>query len=305
MCVCSRNIILSSLAISLPGPASRQGFAGHFELLQTGDFEIFEIAANGSLTAIQPLTLKDNPVLNLQVRFDADNQRDFIETVELSLSPSTLGESQFHFSATESSNVFIVPEADTLIKSFAAADGYNGRFELLASPYANGDDHLHFSIDEDGNLASTGEIDFEDGQKEFELKILYHHSNGVSQYTDFMKFVVINDKRDDNNLALEGLNIRTREGAFEACFLLDKAIQHLSAAQSKIGALEQRLSFNLQTVSEMLLHYNTAHGRIMDTDFAKTSCMVAKQNILTQASTDMLVKANDNQRLILELLEVM
>ena len=120
-----------------------------------------------------------------------------------------------------------------------------------------------------------------------------------------MKFVVINDKRDDNNLALEGLNIRTREGAFEACLLLDKATQHLSAAQSKIGALEQRLSFNLQTVSEMLLHYNTAHGRIMDTDFAKTSGMVAKQNILTQASTNMLVKANDNQRLILELLEVM
>ena len=43
----------------------------------------------------------------------------------------------------------------------------------------------------------------------------------------------------------------------------------------------------------------------MDTDFAKTSGMIAKQNILTQASSDMLVKANDNQRLILELLEVM
>jgi len=242
---------------------------------------------------------------HLQVRFDADNQRDFIETVELRLSPSTLGESRSHFAATDSSSVFIVPEDDTHIKSIAAADGYNGRFELLASPYANGDDHLHFSIDDDGNLASMGEIDFEDGQKEFELKILYHHSNGVSQYTDFMKFVVINDKRDDNNLALEGLNILTREGAFEASLLLDKAIQHLNAAQSKIGALEQRLSFNLQTVSELILQFKTAHGHIMDTDFAKTSGMVAKQNILTQASTDMLVKANDNQRLILELLEVM
>lgn len=176
---------------------------------------------------------------------------------------------------------------------------------MLASPYANGDDHLHFSIDENGNLASTGEIDFENGQKEFELKIIYHHSDGVSQYTDFMNFVVINDKRDDNNLALEGLDIRTQKGAAEAGLMLDKAIQHLGTAQAKIGALEQRLTFNLQTVSELILQYKKAHGRIMDTDFAKTSSMVAKQNILTQASTDMLVKANDNQRLILELLEVM
>ena len=74
---------------------------------------------------------------------------------------------------------------------------------------------------------------------------------------------------------------------------------------AKIGALEQRLTLNLQTVSELILQYKKANGRIMDTDFAKTSGMVAKQNILTQASTGMLVKANDNQRLVLELLKVM
>lgn len=79
----------------------------------------------------------------------------------------------------------------------------------------------------------------------------------------------------------------------------------MGSQAAKIGALEQRLTFNLRTVSELILKYKKAHGHIMDTDFAKTSGMVAKQNILTQASTDMLEKANDNHRLILELLEVM
>ena len=65
----------------------------------------------------------------------------------------------------------------------------------------------------------------------------------------------------------------------------------MGSQAAKIGALEQRRTFNLQTVSELILQYKKAHGRIMDTDFAKISGMVAKQNILTQASTDMLVKA--------------
>ncbi|MGB2440422.1 MAG: flagellin, partial [Candidatus Puniceispirillaceae bacterium] len=44
-------------------------------------------------------------------------------------------------------------------------------------------------------------------------------------------------------------------------------------------------------------HSATAYGRIIDTDFAKASTALARQKILQQASSDMLVKANDNQRL--------
>ena len=50
----------------------------------------------------------------------------------------------------------------------------------------------------------------------------------------------------------------------------------MGSQAAKIGALEQRLTFNLQTVSELILQYKKANGRIMDTDFAKTSGMVAK-----------------------------
>ena len=53
----------------------------------------------------------------------------------------------------------------------------------------------------------------------------------------------------------------------------------MGSQAAKIGALEQRLTFNLRTVSELILKYKKAHGHIMDTDFAKTSGMVAKQNI--------------------------
>lgn len=97
------------------------------------------------------------------MRFDADNQRDFIETITLNLDPTSLNESRSHFSALESGRVFIVPEAQSYLKAYAAADQYNGYFEILSSPYSIADDHLNFSVNAQGDIASIGEIDFENG----------------------------------------------------------------------------------------------------------------------------------------------
>jgi len=72
-----------------------------------------------------------------------------------------------------------------------------------------------------------------------------------------------------------------------------------------LGAIENRFIHNLNNLSEAVRHSATAYGRIIDTDFAKASTARARQKILQQASSDMLVKANDNQRLVLQLLEVM
>ena len=101
------------------------------------------------------------------------------------------------------------------------------------------------------------------------------------------------------------MDISTHKGALAAIEALDRAIAHISVAQAKLGAIENRFIHNLNNLSEAVRYSATAYGRIIDTDFAKASTALARQKILQQASSDMLVKANDNQRLVLQLLEVM
>ena len=67
-----------------------------------------------------------------------------------------------------------------------------------------------------GDIANIGKIDFEDDPSNFEMQIRYNHSGGVEQFTDSLRLKVINDKTDKNNLALEGLDISTRNSALEA-----------------------------------------------------------------------------------------
>lgn len=53
------------------------------------------------------------------------------------------------------------------------------------------------------------------------MKIRYHHSGGLEQFKDFLRLEVINDKTDDNNLELEGLNISAQKNALAAILKLD------------------------------------------------------------------------------------
>ena len=101
------------------------------------------------------------------------------------------------------------------------------------------------------------------------------------------------------------MDISTRKGALAAIEALDRAIAHISVALAKLGAIENRFIHNLNNLSKAVRYSATAYGQIFDIDFAKASTALARQKILQQASSDMLVKANDNQCLVLQLLEVM
>ena len=92
-------------------------------------------------------------------------------------------------------------------------DNYAGRWEIAQSPYAVDIDTAFFEVaDNTGQLKTTQRIDFESGKTDFEIILYYHHSSNTKKYTDFLHLNIINDKRDDNNLALEDIDISTREG---------------------------------------------------------------------------------------------
>ena len=77
---------------------------------------------------------------------------------------------------------------------------------------------------------------------------------------------IINDKRDDNNLALEDIDISMREG-----LLLQYTFRELLTGLimlAKLGAIENRFTHNVDNLSMAVLNTEEAAGRILDADFA-------------------------------------
>ena len=295
-------IVQGSLLTSLHAYAAKDGNQGTFELLEQGDYDKFTMASDGTLTSKGELRMADDPVLDLYIRYNSASIDNFVEHVQINLTPTSYDHSRSEFVATESSEVIIVPQINTFLAAYAEADNYAGSFELAQSPYTTVRDHLQFEIDNTGQISSTGRIDFESGRTEFEVTVYYNHSSGTKRYTDFRRLDITNDKRDDNNLALEGIDISTREGAADAAELLNEVIVRISAAQAKLGAIENRFTHNIDNLSMNILMSEQANGRIVDADYATESTRLARSQILEQAATNMLVNANQAKQNLLMLI---
>jgi len=295
-------IVSGSLMTSLQAYAAKDGNQGSFELLSQGDYDKFTIAADGTLTSRGEMRMADDPVLDLYVRYNSATIDDFIEHIQINLTPTSYDHSRSEFVASESSEVIIVPQINQYLAAYAAADNYAGYFELAQSPYTSVRDYLQFDIDEQGKITSKGRMDFESGRTEYEVTVYYHHSSGVRKYTDFRRLEITNDRRDDNNLALEGIDISTRRGAAEAAELLNEVIVRISSAQAKLGAIENRFTHNIDNLSLNILMSEQANGRIIDADYASESTRLARSQILEQAATNMLVNANQAKQNILLLI---
>jgi len=295
-------IVQGSLLTSLQAYALKDGNQGAFELLEQGDYDKFTMASDGTLTSKGELRMADNPTLDLYIRYNSASIDNFVEHIQINLTPTSYDHSRSEFVATESSEVIIVPQINTFLAAYAEADNYAGSFELAQSPYTSVRDYLQFEIDETGQISSTGRIDFESGRTEFEVTVYYNHSSGTKRYTDFRRLDITNDKRDDNNLALEGIDISTREGAADAAELLNEVIVRISAAQAKLGAIENRFTHNIDNLSMNILMSEQANGRIVDADYAAESTRLARSQILEQAATNMLVNANQAKQNLLMLI---
>ena len=74
-------------------------------------------------------------------------------------------------------------------------------------------------------------------------------------------------------------------GAMEA---LDSFIGDLGAARSAFGAQINNLEHNINNLANMVENVDASKGRIMDTDFAKESGVMSKNQMLMQAGAQML-----------------
>jgi flagellin len=103
-------------------------------------------------------------------------------------------------------------------------------------------------------------------------------------------------------LGLDGLLVTTNPLANKSIRTLDLAIDKVSTARSKLGAVQNRLDHTVSNLTEMQHNLTAALSRIQDADMAKEMTEFTKNNIILQAATAMLAQANQLPQNVLQLL---
>jgi flagellin len=107
----------------------------------------------------------------------------------------------------------------------------------------------------------------------------------------------------DNGLKVNQVDISSVAGANVAITALDAAINTVSAAQAKSGAINNRLDVVINNLAESSQNMQSSRSRILDTDYATETTNLAKQQIISQAATAMLAQANQSSQSVLSLLK--
>jgi flagellin len=170
-----------------------------------------------------------------------------------------------------------------------------------------GADAGNFSIDsKTGKLTSTAALtasaDVNTASVSADaLNVVYtpRTSSGLAAHTEaiFVHVTAATEK------SLSDIKVETTANATHAVETLDKALEEVSTAQAKLGAIQNRLSHNIDNLSKGSMLTEQSVGRIVDADYATETSELSKQQILAQAATSMLAQANQSKQSVLALLQ--
>lgn len=108
---------------------------------------------------------------------------------------------------------------------------------------------------------------------------------------------------DSNALGIDRVQVTHAEAAKDSMRILDDAIDLVSQERSRIGAYVNRLDYTMANLAAQSENATAAESRIRDLDVARESTELAKQQMLSQASTSMLAQANQQAQNLLSLLQ--
>ena len=164
----------------------------------------------------------------------------------------------------------------------------------------SGTDAALFTINSStGALETKGLVDFET-KTSYDITVGY--TSGSNTYSEDVTLTVTNNNIDDGSHIVD-VNLGTQAGSATAVGILDTAINQITESQAKLGAIQNRLQYNIDNLSKASMLTTTAKGRIMDADFASETSELSKQQILSQAATSMLAQANQSKQSVLALLQ--
>ncbi|MBM4807940.1 flagellin [Vibrio parahaemolyticus] len=102
--------------------------------------------------------------------------------------------------------------------------------------------------------------------------------------------------------AVNNLNITTGGGAQQAVAVLDTAMKFVDSQRAELGAYQNRFNHAINNLDNIHENLAASNSRIQDTDYAKETTQMVKQQILQQVSTTILAQAKQAPNLALTLL---
>jgi flagellin len=192
------------------------------------------------------------------------------------------------------------------ITSIASRTSFNGISLMNGSAtLASGGTGTKITIQAGNNAGETVDV---------EIKAVDLESLGLKGAVDLdgdgattTKFDANNDGDNtdtgvDIDEATYDLDVSTQKGAELALGVLEKAINSTSAGRATLGGIQSRLETTVNNLTSQVTNLTDARSRIEDADFSQESTALAKNQILSQASTAMLAQANQSQQGVLSLL---
>lgn len=104
-------------------------------------------------------------------------------------------------------------------------------------------------------------------------------------------------------ITVQKVDVGTVGGAQEAVGTIDAALKYIDTQRADLGAKQNRLGHTINNLANTAENVSTSNSRIRDTDFAKESTQMAKNQILQQASTSILAQAKQVPQAALTLLQ--
>ena len=110
-------------------------------------------------------------------------------------------------------------------------------------------------------------------------------------------------KMTATGLKVNDLKVSSHKVAGSSMSKITTAIKTVSAARSKLGAIQNRLEYTINNLENYSENLTSAESQIRDTDMASEMTNYTKNNILQQAAQSMLAQANQSTQGVLSLLQ--
>ncbi len=102
--------------------------------------------------------------------------------------------------------------------------------------------------------------------------------------------------------AVDNIDISNVGGAQRAVSVIDTALKYVDSHRAELGAMQNRFSHAINNLDNVHENLAASNSRIKDTDYAKETTQMVKQQILQQVSTSILAQAKQQPNLALTLL---
>ncbi|NBT41542.1 MAG: hypothetical protein EBT20_13925, partial [Alphaproteobacteria bacterium] len=243
------------------------------------------------------LTVKEGAVVNIDTSVFSDTFKEFFKADSLgTFSLEAAGNPTDGTAHADDDNSAFTIDAKTGVITSA----YVMDFESDV-PWSDEDDD-----DSDTTVTAGGTIGESDNDsKVFSIQVTYTNRDGDTHVESIDLTLADNDTGDGGSTGsqLDDIKVESQAEATRAIETLDKALEEVSTAQAKLGAIQNRLSHNIDNLSKGSMLTEQSVGRIVDADFATETSELSKQQILAQAATSMLAQANQSKQSVLALLQ--